>query len=139
MENVEQEVWSFLDRHLRSIFTHDSVVYRETTSEELSLYEWYITPHRLDGLDFHFFMIENNWAGAGKDFRYDLLERRLQLYGDTAIASYTFVLSLVRDGKIVRQAHNESRVLVRIGERWKVVHVHKSPAWHAPHLAPAGQ
>ena len=61
-----------------SIFTRDSDTYAVTTSDELSLYEWFVTPHRQDGLEFHLFMIENSWAGETIDFRYDLLERRLQ-------------------------------------------------------------
>jgi hypothetical protein len=55
----EQEIFEFLERHLQSVFTQDSATYRDTTSAELSLYEWWVTPHRQDGLDFHFFMIEN--------------------------------------------------------------------------------
>ena len=91
MTDQEHEIWTFLDRHLRSIFSRDSAAYRATTGEDLSLYEWFVTPHRQDGLDFHFFMIDHSWAGKDLDFRYDLLEPRLQLYGDTAIVSYTFM------------------------------------------------
>ena len=34
-------------------------------------------------------------------------------------------------------SHNESRVMIKQAGAWKVVHVHKSPAWAAPHVAPA--
>jgi len=129
----EEEIWQFLDKHLTSVFTQDAQTYKATTSEELSLYEWFVTPHRQDGLDFHFFMIDHAWAGSG-DFRYDLLEPRLQLYGDTAVVSYTFMLTRVTgEGKLTHRTHNESRVLVKGEEGWQVVHVHKSPAWQAPH------
>ncbi|HZD09767.1 MAG TPA: protein kinase, partial [Candidatus Binatia bacterium] len=74
MDETEREIWSFLGRHLHSIFTQDSDTYRETTAESLSLYEWFVTPHRQDGLDFHYFMIDHNWSGSDADFRYDLLE-----------------------------------------------------------------
>jgi ketosteroid isomerase-like protein len=136
MSNDEQAVWTFLDRHLRSIFTHDAATYKETTSDDLSLYEWFVTPHRQDGLDFHFFMIEHGWAGTGPDYRYDLLEPRLQLYGDTAVVSYTFMLTRITPDGISHQQHNESRVLVRRDGAWQVVHVHKSPAWKAPREQP---
>lgn len=132
MSDDEQEIWDFLHRHLRSIFTRDSEIYRETTAEDLSLYEWFVAPHRQDGLDFHFFMIDQGWAGTDVDFRYDLLEPRLQLYGNTAIVSYTFMLTTARDGVISHRTHNESRVLVKEDGKWQVVHVHKSPAWQAP-------
>lgn len=128
MTEPEQEIWDFLHRHLRSIFTRDLETYKATTSSELSLYEWFVTPHRQDGLDFHLFMIEQDWAGAGAAFRYDLLEPRLQLYENTAIVSYTFMLSIARDGEVQHRSHNESRVLVESNGRWQVVHVHKSPA-----------
>ena len=132
MTDQEREIWTFLDRHLRSICTPDSAAYRATTGEDLSLYEWWVTPHRQDGLDFHFFMIDHSWAGKGLDFRYDLLEPRLQLYGDTAIVSYTFMVTTAGETGIRHATHNESRVLVRRDGQWQVVHVHKSPAWKAP-------
>lgn len=132
MTDEEKEIWTFLDRHLRSIFTNDSTTYKETTSGDLSLYEWFISPHRMDGLDFHFFMLEHGWAGTTGDYRYDLLEPRLQLYGDTAVVSYTFMLTKETGGGLTHQQHNESRVLVRRNGAWQVVHVHKSPSWRSP-------
>jgi hypothetical protein len=133
MNETENEVWAVVHRHLGTIFTKDVAGYEATTAEELSLYEWWITPHRQDGLPFHLFMIEHSWAGTGAEFRYDLWEPRLQLYGDTAIVSYTFMLTTAKEGVISHRSHNESRVLIRTAEGWKVVHTHKSPAWNAPY------
>ncbi len=128
----ESEIWSTLHRHLQSIFNGDVKSYEATTSEDLALFEWWVTPHRQDGLDFHRFMIEHRWSGDG-DFRYDLLEPRLQLYGDMAIVSYTFMLSRARpEGGVEHRTHNESRVLIKRDGQWKTVHVHKSPSWPAP-------
>ena len=135
MTDQEREIWAFLDRHLRSIFSNDSAAYRATTGEDLSLYEWFVAPHRQDGLDFHFFMIDHSWAGTDADYRYDLLEPRLQLHGDTAVVSYTFMLTIAGPSGIRHTLHNESRVLVRRDGVWQVVHVHKSPAWKAPREA----
>ena len=136
MDN-EQEIWDALHRHLDSIFAGDSNTYAETTSDDLSLYEWWVTPHRQDGLDFHRFMIDNRWSGAGDKWRYDLLEKRCQHYGShdaisVAIVSYTFMLSTVTESGIRHQMHNESRVLVKKDGAWQVVHVHKSPAHKLP-------
>ena len=136
---MEQAIWDALHRHLKSVFDGDAAVYAETTSPELSLYEWFVVSHRLDGLDFHTFMIEHNWSDAKQGYRYDLLEPRLQVYGDTAIVSYTFMLSLAKpEGGVEHRTHNESRVLVQQDGRWQVVHVHKSPAWPAPFEPPQG-
>lgn len=135
--DTEQEIWETLHRHLRSIFTQDIETYQATTSPDLSLFEWFVTPHRQDGLDFHFFMIEHGWSGTNADFRYDLWEPRLQLYGDTAVVSYTFMLSIANPSGIHHRQHNESRVLVKGESGWQIVHVHKSPSWQAPHEPPA--
>jgi ketosteroid isomerase-like protein len=133
MTAAEKEIWDFLDKHLHSIFNKDVAAYQATTSEDLSLYEWYITPHRQDGLDFHLFMVEH--GGAKGAFHLDLLEPRLQLYGDTAVATYTLMFSTANDGNISHKTHNESRVLIKRDGNWQVVHVHKSPAWCAPYGA----
>ena len=132
----EEEIWRTLHRHIRSFLERDPETYRATTAEDLSLYEWFITPHRQDGLGFHLFMIRNGAMLEGaQEYHYELLQPRLQLYGDTAIVSYTFLLSTVWLGiedagpmPPVHRQHNESRVLVRRDGGWRVVHVHKSPA-----------
>lgn len=142
--HLEPEIWDFVHRHVQSIFSKDVATYKATTAAELSLYEWFITPHRQDGLDFHLFMIDNSWAGAEGNFRYDLWEPRLQIYGEvgdgviTAVVSYTFMLSIATEAGIQHRSHNESRVLIKDANGWQVVHVHKSPAWRAP-LEPVGQ
>jgi hypothetical protein len=124
---------------LQSIFIKDVATYKATTAEDLSLYEWFVTPHRQDGLDFHFFMIDHSWAGTDSDFRYDLWEPRVQIYGEagdgviTAVVSYTFMLTIATEAGIRHRSHNESRVLIKDKDGWQVVHVHKSPTWRAPH------
>jgi len=131
---TEKEILSFLDKHLQSIYTRDIETYKDTTSDDLSLYEWFVTPHRQDGLDFHFFMIDHSWAGTIGDFRFDLLEPHVQVYGNTAVVSYTFMLTMAAsDGSLTHRSHNESRVLVKKGDGWQIVHVHKSPSWQAPY------
>ena len=54
------EIVMFLKKHLQSIQDNDTQTYAETTAEDLTLYEWWITPHRIDGLPFHEFMMTSN-------------------------------------------------------------------------------
>lgn len=123
-----QDIWDFLEKHLHAIFNRDWETYRATASPDLSLYEYWIVPHRQDGLDFHQFMIENQWSGQPKAQRFDLLEKRCQRYGDTAVVTYTFMLTQAYEEGLKHHVHNETRVLVKMEENWQVVHVHKSPA-----------
>lgn len=139
------EVVEFLKKHLQAIQDNDTQAYNETAAEDLTLYEWWVTPHRIDGLPFHEFMMVSNaergmvFGAEGKaksPTRFDLSNLRVQRYGDTAIASYTLLISTAAPEGVKVAAHNESRVMVKLGGAWKVVHVHKSPAWQAPHIQP---
>ena len=140
---THEEIISFLKIHLGSIQENDIQTYQETTAEDLTLYEWWITPHRIDGLPFHEFMMTAN-AQRGAVFgaegqaksptRFDLSNLHVQNYGDTIIASYTLLISTASPEGVKVASHNESRVIVKRDGAWKVVHVHKSPAWQAPHI-----
>ena len=57
----------------------------------------------------------------------DVTDMVVRLYGNTAIVSYTFLLTTAHNGTIEHRSHNESRVLVKEKGSWQVVHVHKSP------------
>lgn len=141
---MDEEVHDFLLKHLKGIQENDIATYQETTAEDLTLYEWWVTPHRLDGLPFHEFMMTANAArgsvfgaedkGQKAQSRLDLSNLHIQRYGDTAIASYTLLISTALPEGVRVAAHNESRVMVKQNGAWKVVHVHKSPAWQAPHV-----
>ena len=143
---VDVEVHEFLLKHLQAVQDNDLQTYKDTCTEDLAVYEWWLTPHRIDGLPFHEFMINsdahrqaqnNHEIGLPQNVqsRFDLANLRIQHYGDIAIASYTLLVSTSKpDGEHV-EAHNESRVMVKLNGVWKVVHVHKSPCWNAPHVA----
>ena len=149
----DEEIHRFLLKHLISVQENDTQIYHETTSEDLTLYEWWVTPQRLDGLPFHEFMMDTN-AQLGTVFgaegdpglngkttarastRFDLANLHIQRYGDTAIASYTLLISTAGNQGVKVASHNESRVIVKLDGNWKVVHVHKSPAYAVPHIDP---
>jgi hypothetical protein len=146
----DPEILEFLLQHLQSIQENDIEAYHASTHPDLTLFEWWITPHRIDGLPFHDFMMAENarrgtvfgaeipagQVGEATRMRFDLANLKIQRYGDTAIASYTLLNSSATSQGVRVAAHNESRVMVRLDGAWKVVHVHKSPAWPAPHVAP---
>lgn len=138
------EIETFLRKHLQGIMENDVASYHETTSPDLTLYEWWITPHRIDGLPFHEFMMTAN-AEKGTVFgaeargekaktRFDLANLHIQRYGDCAVASYTLLVSTSTADGVKVVAHNETRVIVKLEGAWKVAHVHKSPAYPAPHV-----
>ena len=144
----DPEILAFLMDHLKGIYANDLSSYHKTTHPELSLYEWWVTPHRIDGLPFHDYMMEAN-ARLGSVFgldpqtdiypdpRFDLANLLIQRYGDTAIASYTLLTSRTTSDGVFVRAHNESRVMIKFQQGWQIMHVHKSPAWNAPYQPPS--
>ena len=62
--------------------------------------------------------------------------QRVQVYGDTAIITYTLLVRSVQGAAVTRTQQNETRVYHRFDEGWKLVHCHKSPCWRAPHDPP---
>lgn len=141
------EILEFFYKHMQSIQDNDTKAYHATVSEDLSVYEWWVTPQRLDGVPFHEFMMSVNSkqgtvfgveGGPNNEVRFDYANMQVQHYGNTAILSYTLLVSSATSSGVKVSSHNESRVIIKLDGEWKVVHVHKSPAWSAPHMAPSG-
>ena len=148
------DIREFLERHLQAIFDNDVGRYKATTAPELGLYEWYVVPQRIDGIPFHeFLMTEAALTNAAPmtgqalaigsarpteqpRIHFDLANYREQLYSDTAICSYTLLIAASAGAGVSVQSYNETRVIVKMAEGWRVVHVHKSPAWNAPFQPP---
>lgn len=151
----KSEIRNFIERHLQGIFDYDLEHYRTSTSDDLGLYEWYIVPQRIDGLPFHEFLmteaaranatpltgsglLDNPTAKLPERPRahFDLANYREQVYGDTAIASYTLLVSTSTGTGVTVTSYNETRVIVKLAGDWRVVHVHKSPTYKSP-LSPS--
>lgn len=67
---------------------------------------------------------------------FDLANYREQRYGDTAICSYTLLISTSLGNGVTVRSYNETRVMVRFPDGWQVVHVHKSPTYQSPLTPP---
>jgi hypothetical protein len=150
------EIREFLERHLQAIFDNDIGAYQDSCASDLTLYEWYVTPHRIEGLPFHEFMMSEasreDTAGMAldphpdaEDFekkpssRFEITNFREQRYGNVAVCSYTLLISRGFRSGVKVLSYNESRVITKLDGKWKVVHVHKSPDWRAPFQAPGAQ
>ncbi len=147
------EIRPILERHLAAIFANDVEAYHASTVPELSLYEWHVTPHRIDGWPFHDFMMaevaREDTAGMALDphptdptpgddprVHFELSNYREQVYDLAAVCSYTLLISRATSRGVTVLSYNESRVLIKFEGTWKVVHVHKSPSWKAPFQPP---
>ncbi len=132
-DDVTQAILCVLHRNLQSIWDGDLETYRATTAEDVSFFEWYISPQRIDGLDFHLreLAVHRQVVGGGGRVEHEVLQPRVQCYGDTAIVTYTLLVRAVGETGVVHKSHNETRVFHNFGDTdapdWKLVHCHKSP------------
>ena len=126
--SAENEVLDITRRMLDAMYSADPSVHRAHSAGDMSSYEWYIAPQRIDGLDFHLRLIEH--GGNGAPSHLEMLTPRVQVYGDTAIVNYTLLKTSypVENGPAQFSSLNETRVFVKLDDVWKMVHLHKSPA-----------
>lgn len=134
MTDTTQTLLDILHRNLQSIWDGDVDAYRATTSEDVTFFEWYISPQRIDGLDFHLRELAVHrlvMAEGGQQIEHEVLQPRVQVYGGTAVITYTLMVRATGPGGVQHKSHNETRVFHNFGtERradWKLVHCHKSP------------
>lgn len=126
MSEAETEVLAITEKMLRAMYTADPDVHRRHCAEDMSSFEWYIAPYRIDGLDFHLRLIES--GGNGEPSQLDMLTPRVQVYGDTAIVNYTLLKTVLPASAPPQfSTINETRVFVKLEGVWKMVHLHKSP------------
>jgi len=126
-ENAQQEVLDITRRMLDAMYSGDAEVHRAHSAEDMSSYEWYIAPQRIDGAGFHLKLIEA--GGNGTLGFWEMLTPRVQVYGDTAIVCYTLLKTAAgAEGQAASfSTMNETRVFVKLGGVWQMVHLHKSP------------
>lgn len=149
MENSTQAILDVLDRNLQSIWDGDTEAYRATTAEDVSFFEWYISPQRIDGIDFHLreLRVHRAVVSGGVDpsedresrIEHEILQPRVQVYGATAIVTFTLMIRAVSGAGVAHKSHNETRVFHNFGTAeapgWRLVHCHKSPVATAESLA----
>lgn len=70
---------------------------------------------------------------------HEILQPRVQIYGETAIVTYTLLIRAVSGAGVTHKSHNETRVFHNFGTadapEWRLVHCHKSPVATAESMA----
>jgi len=133
----ESEVLDATRRLLESVYRQDVEYYRAHSAEDMSAYEWFIAPGRIDGVDFHLHLTASGgMTGVSEQARVDLIAPRVQIVGaagDVAVVTFTLLVTYPGAdsgggrGKPTFYTDNQTRVLVKDGDLWEMVHFHRSP------------
>lgn len=84
---------------------------------------------RIDGKALNVRLLEAITSDGSKSLAGDMVNPKVQVYGDTAILSYNFVgVTRDKDGKVEPVNAKSTRVYSRIGGKWMLVHANFAPA-----------
>jgi len=85
-------------------------------------------PVRLEGKALNAAMYEAQNQAGGKALLGEMMNPKVQVYGDVAILSYNYVgVNQDKDGKTSNSAAKSTRVYARINGQWKLVHANFAP------------
>ncbi len=134
-DQVQRELLAATDAILTAIAAGDAATYASLCVPELSCYED-VCPYRIDGVAFHLHLVQRA-ASRPQPVRTDILTPRVQVYGDTGIVTCTRLITH-DDAPVESEAYrnpgaglrwetfNETRVFVKQGGGWRMVHFHRS-------------
>ena len=86
-------------------------------------------PVRIEGKALNTRLSEATISDGSKTLAADMVNPKVQVYGDTAILSYNFVgVARDKDGKVEPSSAKSTRVYSKMGGKWMLVHANFAPA-----------
>ena len=86
-------------------------------------------PARIDGKALNLRMWEALSSDGSKSLVGEMINPKVQVYGDTAILTYNYAgVERDKDGKVTSSAAKSTRVYSKIGGKWMLVHANFAPA-----------
>lgn len=123
----DQELLDITTRMLAAIHNGEADTYSALCADDLTCFED-VCPYRIDGIPFHVSLIKQMAEDPlQQPVRFDLLTPKVQCYGDSAVVTYTRLLTFNDSGKPSWRTFNESRVFIRQDGKWLMVHFHRTP------------
>ena len=86
-------------------------------------------PVRIEGKALNARLTDAYSSDGSKTLAADMVNPKVQVYGDTAILTYNFVgVSRDKEGKTQANAAKSTRVYAKVGGKWMLVHANFAPA-----------
>ena len=124
MSKKVDEIRDTLERLLTAIQNADLETYKTLVRADLTCFEPETRGHRVNGLDFHFFVTQSQ--AELKRLHLEIIDPVIRVFGNTGYAAYTLHVMREDANGFHIATMNETRVFVKQGESWKMAHFHRS-------------
>lgn len=102
----------------------DIKAFTDISAEEVTYFDT-DTEKRVDGLE-ALKQLYLPRAGKIKIERYDMLDPKVQVHGNTAVLTFNLIDHIPTSEGLIEEQWNATEVYCRINEQWKIVHTHWS-------------
>ncbi len=126
-KQVADEVIAITRAHWAAEMRKDAAAWGKNVADDYTVFEGAF-PTRIDGKATMQHVVDGNFSGSDALITAEMANEKVQVYGDTAILSYNYIASVKnKDGKVSPAMAKSTRVYVRQGGQWMLVHANFAP------------
>ena len=124
---VADEVIALTRAHWAAEMKKDAAAWGKNVADEYTVFEGAF-PTRIDGKAMMQHIVDGNFSGSDTLITAEMANEKVQVYGDVAILSYNYIASIKnKDGKVSPAMAKSTRVYVKQGGQWMLVHANFAP------------
>jgi ketosteroid isomerase-like protein len=126
-KQAADEVIALTRAHWAAEMKKDVAAWGKNVAPEYTVFEGAF-PTRIDGKAMMARIAEGNFSSSDTLITAEMANEKVQVYGDVAILSYNYIASVKdKDGKVRPGMAKSSRVYVKQGGQWMLVHANFAP------------
>ena len=126
-KQVADELIALTRAHWAAEMKKDVAAWGKNVAEEYTVFEGAF-PTRIDGKAMMQHIVDGNFSGSDTLITAEMANEKVQVYGDVAILSYNYIASIKnKDGKVSPAMAKSTRVYVKQGGQWMLVHANFAP------------
>jgi len=126
-KQIADEVIALTRAHWAAEMKKDAAAWGKNVADDYTVFEG-AYPTRIDGKATMQHVVDGNFSGSDTLVTAEMANEKVQVYGDVAILSYNYIASIRnKDGKVSPAMAKSTRVYVRQGGQWMLVHANFAP------------
>ncbi len=126
-KQAADEVIALTRAHWAAEMKKDVAAWGKNVADDYTVFEGAF-PTRIDGKAMMARIAEGNFSSSDTLITAEMANEKVQVYGDVAILSYNYIASVRnKEGKVTPAMAKSSRVYVKRGGQWMLVHANFAP------------